>query len=101
MNLFIKVTSLIAFLTATTCLPSPLLALKTVTISGGTHGNEYTGIWCIKAIEKQRELYNDASKIISSEILAMHVLEINANLADKYNIKVGDHINLIKKNANL
>ncbi len=31
----------------------------------------------------------------------MHVLEINANLADKYNIKVGDHINLIKKNANL
>ena len=41
------------------------------------------------------------TKIISSEILAMHVLEINANLADKYNIKVGDHINLIKKNANL
>jgi len=29
--------------------------VKTVTISGGTHGNEYTGIWCIKAIEKQRE----------------------------------------------
>ena len=62
MNLFIKATSLITFLTTTTCLPSPLLALKTVTISGGTHGNEYTGIWCIKAIEKQRELHNDASK---------------------------------------
>mmetsp|Transcript_16469 Transcript_16469/g.24906 ORF Transcript_16469/g.24906 Transcript_16469/m.24906 type:complete len:403 (+) Transcript_16469:179-1387(+) len=32
--------------------------VKTVTISGGTHGNEYTGIWCIKSIEKQRELFN-------------------------------------------
>ncbi len=32
--------------------------VKTVTISGGTHGNEYTGIWCIKAIEKQREIFN-------------------------------------------
>lgn len=32
--------------------------VKKVTITGGTHGNEYTGIWCIKAIEKQRELYN-------------------------------------------
>mmetsp|Transcript_15779 Transcript_15779/g.25915 ORF Transcript_15779/g.25915 Transcript_15779/m.25915 type:complete len:526 (-) Transcript_15779:121-1698(-) len=29
--------------------------VKKVTIAGGTHGNEYTGVWCIKAIEKQRE----------------------------------------------
>jgi len=32
-------------------------SIKSVTISGGTHGNEYTGIWVIKAIEKQRELF--------------------------------------------
>ena len=31
--------------------------IKLVTISGGTHGNEYTGIWVIKAIEKQREMF--------------------------------------------
>ena len=29
--------------------------IKKVAVVGGTHGNEYTGIWCIKAIEKQRE----------------------------------------------
>ena len=44
-----------------------LSPIKTVTISGGTHGNEYTGIWCIKVIEKQRESYNDGSKIIPSD----------------------------------
>jgi succinylglutamate desuccinylase len=33
--------------------------VKKVTIAGGTHGNEYTGVWCIKAIEKQRENYKD------------------------------------------
>ncbi|EED87972.1 aspartoacylase, partial [Thalassiosira pseudonana CCMP1335] len=27
-----------------------------IAIVGGTHGNEYTGVWCIKSIEKQREL---------------------------------------------
>lgn len=36
--------------------------VKTVSIIGGTHGNEYTGIWCIKAIEKQRELFNEKSE---------------------------------------
>ena len=33
--------------------------VKKVTIAGGTHGNEYTGVWCIKAIEKQRESLNE------------------------------------------
>mmetsp|Transcript_14800 Transcript_14800/g.32244 ORF Transcript_14800/g.32244 Transcript_14800/m.32244 type:complete len:411 (+) Transcript_14800:188-1420(+) len=32
--------------------------INKVTIVGGTHGNEYTGIWCIKSIEKQRDLHN-------------------------------------------
>lgn len=33
---------------------------KKIAIVGGTHGNEYTGVWCIKSIEKQRELYNQS-----------------------------------------
>ena len=36
--------------------------IKTVTVVGGTHGNEYTGVWCIKAIERQRELYNNNNR---------------------------------------
>jgi len=37
--------------------------VKKVTIAGGTHGNEYTGVWCIKSIEKQREsLTNDCDE---------------------------------------
>ncbi len=31
--------------------------IKKVTVVGGTHGNEYTGIWVIKSIDKQREIY--------------------------------------------
>jgi aspartoacylase len=35
-----------------------------VTIVGGTHGNEYTGIWCINAIERQRQctLYQQSNE---------------------------------------
>lgn len=33
--------------------------VKTVAVVGGTHGNEYTGVWCIKVIERQREIYNN------------------------------------------
>ncbi|KAL9178354.1 hypothetical protein ACHAXT_000001 [Thalassiosira profunda] len=32
---------------------------KKVTVVGGTHGNEYTGVWCIKTIEKQREMHKE------------------------------------------
>ena len=44
--------------------PTPTISpfsrpVKKVAVVGGTHGNEYTGVWCIKVIEKQRELYND------------------------------------------
>ena len=56
MNFFSTVFLAAAFLhvgVASSIFSTPI---KTVTISGGTHGNEYTGIWCIKAIEKQREL---------------------------------------------
>jgi len=34
-----------------------------VTVVGGTHGNEYTGIWCVKMIERQRELYSSGTSI--------------------------------------
>ncbi|KAL3788498.1 hypothetical protein HJC23_006536 [Cyclotella cryptica] len=35
--------------------------IEKVVIVGGTHGNEYTGVWCIKSIEKQRQLWNEKS----------------------------------------
>mmetsp|Transcript_24580 Transcript_24580/g.36424 ORF Transcript_24580/g.36424 Transcript_24580/m.36424 type:complete len:520 (+) Transcript_24580:91-1650(+) len=42
--------------------------VKKVTIAGGTHGNEYTGVWCIKAIEKQREsLMNECDDDTANE----------------------------------
>ena len=40
--------------------PSSILftrPINKVTVVGGTHGNEYTGIWVIKSIDKQREIY--------------------------------------------
>ena len=30
-------------------------SIKRVVVVGGTHGNEYTGVWCVKAIERQRQ----------------------------------------------
>ncbi|KAL7550126.1 hypothetical protein ACHAWF_013369 [Thalassiosira exigua] len=33
--------------------------VRKVVVVGGTHGNEYTGVWCIKAIERQREMHRD------------------------------------------
>jgi len=35
----------------------PSSIIKRVVVVGGTHGNEYTGVWCIKAIEQQRKHY--------------------------------------------
>ena len=37
--------------------PSFTRPVRRVTVVGGTHGNEYTGVWCIKAIEGQREVH--------------------------------------------
>ena len=61
MLIFRRVVFVTSFFLHATASPFSTL-VKTVTISGGTHGNEYTGIWCIKAIEKQRELFNDKSE---------------------------------------
>ncbi|KAL7469941.1 hypothetical protein ACHAXS_010179 [Conticribra weissflogii] len=41
--------------------------VKKVVVVGGTHGNEYTGVWCIKSIEKQRESFESSSSSKSSE----------------------------------
>ena len=30
-------------------------SIKTVTVVGGTHGNEYTGVWCIKALDRKKQ----------------------------------------------
>jgi aspartoacylase len=30
--------------------------IRNVVVVGGTHGNEYTGVWCVKALEAQRDL---------------------------------------------
>ena len=35
--------------------------VKKVVIVGGTHGNEYTGVWCIKSLERQRQLMEEKS----------------------------------------
>eukprot|EP00557_Chaetoceros_sp_GSL56_P005809 CAMPEP_0176504896 /NCGR_PEP_ID=MMETSP0200_2-20121128/16197_1 /TAXON_ID=947934 /ORGANISM="Chaetoceros sp., Strain GSL56" /LENGTH=397 /DNA_ID=CAMNT_0017904397 /DNA_START=307 /DNA_END=1500 /DNA_ORIENTATION=+ len=29
--------------------------LKNIVVVGGTHGNEYTGVWCIKALDRQSQ----------------------------------------------
>mmetsp|Transcript_3589 Transcript_3589/g.5879 ORF Transcript_3589/g.5879 Transcript_3589/m.5879 type:complete len:518 (+) Transcript_3589:218-1771(+) len=44
-----------------------------VAVVGGTHGNEYTGVWCIKAIEHQRQQLNKNNKSKSSA--AVNVFE--------------------------
>ena len=40
---------------------SPISTIHRVVVVGGTHGNEYTGVWCIKALERSattlRETY--------------------------------------------
>eukprot|EP00578_Thalassiosira_sp_NH16_P026048 CAMPEP_0181094328 /NCGR_PEP_ID=MMETSP1071-20121207/9936_1 /TAXON_ID=35127 /ORGANISM="Thalassiosira sp., Strain NH16" /LENGTH=573 /DNA_ID=CAMNT_0023176653 /DNA_START=25 /DNA_END=1746 /DNA_ORIENTATION=+ len=47
--------------------PSPAVSpfsrpVRRVAVVGGTHGNEYTGVWCIKAIERQREIHEAATR---------------------------------------
>lgn len=55
--------------TSTTTTSSPLFArpIEKVTVVGGTHGNEYTGIWIIKSIDKQREIYLQAQTLSNDQ----------------------------------
>lgn len=34
--------------------------IKNIVVVGGTHGNEYTGIWCIKALDRTASIQKDA-----------------------------------------
>ncbi|KAL7482016.1 hypothetical protein ACHAW6_007714 [Cyclotella cf. meneghiniana] len=45
--------------------------VKNVVIVGGTHGNEYTGVWCIKSIEKQHDnIFSDFPTLDIATLLA-------------------------------
>jgi len=35
-------------------LPAAAFGIKSVVVVGGTHGNEYTGVWCIRELEAQK-----------------------------------------------
>jgi len=43
-------------LPVTASLP-PLIPIHRVVVVGGTHGNEYTGVWCVKAMEQQKDIF--------------------------------------------
>ncbi len=47
----------------------------------------------IKIVKNTKPLSKD---IISSEVKVAKILEINANISDKFNIKIGDKIKIIK-----
>jgi len=34
-------------------------SIRRVVIIGGTHGNEYTGIWCVKSLERRRQVLKE------------------------------------------
>jgi aspartoacylase len=58
----------------------PLPPVKRVVVVGGTHGNEYTGVWCIKALDAQQdELRNRYPSLQIETLLANEV----AHLANK------------------
>jgi aspartoacylase len=40
---------------ASTTIPIPTTKLKNVAIIGGTHGNEYTGVWIIKSFQQRQQ----------------------------------------------
>lgn len=61
------------------------IPVKKVTIAGGTHGNEYTGVWCIKSIEKQRENHeNNSNKDDTTTNGASNGEKIPINIFQKY-----------------
>lgn len=43
--------------------------IQSVVVVGGTHGNEYTGVWCIKALDRQLEKKNDFASFKLSTLL--------------------------------
>lgn len=43
--------------------------IKRVMVVGGTHGNEYTGVWCIKSLEAQRTKWENRYPSLKLETL--------------------------------
>jgi len=52
-----RITVLLALLHVSTSFTMAAAAkpIKTVAIVGGTHGNEYTGVWCVKSLEENEQ----------------------------------------------
>lgn len=48
---------------------SNIMSVKSVVVVGGTHGNEYTGVWCIKALDRQLKLKNEYRTLNLSTLL--------------------------------
>lgn len=58
-----------AFASASKLLSAPFRAIHQVVVVGGTHGNEYTGVWCIKALDANPDLYKKYSSLNISTML--------------------------------
>jgi len=54
--------------------------LKKVVVVGGTHGNEYTGVWCIKALDLQQTELSHAHPALNISTILGHP---RAHLANK------------------
>ena len=56
--------------------------IRSVVVVGGTHGNEYTGVWCIKELE-QPSVYKRVSKRFPSLAISTLMGNPEAHLANK------------------
>jgi succinylglutamate desuccinylase len=52
-------TALFAVLWTVFCVASLAIAVPRVVIVGGTHGNEYTGVWCIKSLQQRADFLKE------------------------------------------
>ena len=74
--------------------------IETVTIVGGTHGNEYTGVWCIRAIERQRESYRDNRRLVEEGIVIQNNNDImDEDLVGKTVVNGNSNDNNMQKNV--
>ena len=58
------------------------MPVRSVVIVGGTHGNEYTGVWCIKELE-QPSVYKSISKRFPSLSISTLMGNPTAHMANK------------------
>mmetsp|Transcript_68551 Transcript_68551/g.101857 ORF Transcript_68551/g.101857 Transcript_68551/m.101857 type:complete len:366 (+) Transcript_68551:2-1099(+) len=60
--------------------PPECPALHKVVVVGGTHGNEYTGVWCIKALARRSDELAESFPSLNIETLLSHP---EAHMANK------------------